>query len=125
MFFNVLSSVSSLVLSYSHKKFFYRISGFDLTLDEIKHGLLRGNRKAPSAYFRTLSTTDAKAQIIRDFVDARINFVCLDYPDVIEHIDAFRDDSLDQGLDNYVAEIMNIRVVVDSVQGELTLPHCL
>jgi len=51
--------------------------------------------------------------------------VCLDFPEVVEHIDAFRAEDLDQQLDAFVAEIINVRMVYDSVQAELTLPKCL
>lgn len=97
------------------KKFFYRIGGFDFTLEEIKHGLLRGNKRAPDSYFRTLSSNDARAQLLKDVNDPRINFVCLDFPDDVEHIDAFREEDLNQALDQYVSEIINLRVVVDLV----------
>lgn len=44
---------------------------------------------------------------------------------MIEHIDRFNAKDLDSQLDAYVAEIINSRVVVNTVQGELTLPRCL
>jgi hypothetical protein len=43
----------------------------------------------------------------------------------VEHIDSFNDAELEDQLEKYVAEIINSRVVVDTVQGELTLPRCL
>ena len=48
------------------KKFYYRIGGLDFSLDEIKHGILRGNRKPPSAYMRTLNANDPKALLVRN-----------------------------------------------------------
>lgn len=120
-----LNKVKSYVWNSQGKKFYYRIGGMDFTLDEIKHGVLMGNRKPPAAYLRTLSANDPKALLVRNYNDPRVNFVCLDFPEVVEHIDAFRAEDLDQQLDAFVAEIINVRMVYDSVQAELTLPKCL
>lgn len=38
----------------------------NLNLDEIKHGLLRGNKKNPTAYMRSLGWNDSRAQIIKE-----------------------------------------------------------
>jgi len=40
--------------------FFYNIGGLNFTLEEIKHGVLRGNRKSPGAMFRNFSTGDKR-----------------------------------------------------------------
>jgi hypothetical protein len=51
---------------------------------------LRGNKKSPQAYFqRSLSWNDPKAQLIKELNDGRINFVCQDFPDIVEHTDSF------------------------------------
>ena len=60
MLMSVFTKVKGYVWDYSVKKFYYRIAGYDFTLEEIKHGLLRGNHKAPNAYLRTLSATDPR-----------------------------------------------------------------
>jgi hypothetical protein len=39
----------------------------NFTLDEIKHGILRGNKKSPNSYInRSLSYNDPKAQLVKD-----------------------------------------------------------
>jgi len=78
------------VLDYSAKPFYYNISGINFNLEEIKHGILRTNKKSPTAiYMRTLGWSDPKSEIIKDFNDPRVNFVCLDFYEVVEHIDSF------------------------------------
>ena len=48
--------------------------------------------------------------------DARINFVCYDFPDLIEHIDSFAgEEELDKKLDSFVSEILGERVSIDKV----------
>ena len=38
----------------------------NFNLDELKHGVLRGNKKSPSAYLKTLSWNDPRANIITE-----------------------------------------------------------
>lgn len=57
----MFSKLKSYVLEYSMKPFYYNIGGFNFNLDEIKHGLLRANKKSPNAYLRALSGSDQKA----------------------------------------------------------------
>ena len=40
--------------------FFYNIGGVNYTLDEIKHGMLRGNKRKVGYLQRTLSSNDPK-----------------------------------------------------------------
>lgn len=55
--------------------------------------------------------------------DARVNFVCLDFPETIEHIDVFSgEDDLYEKLDSFVSELINEKVNVDTMQGEIVIP---
>ena len=114
---SMFSKLKSYVLDYSSKPFYYNIGGLNFTLEEIKHGLLRGNKKPRSAYLnKTLGWGDQRLSLIREFSDPRVNFVCLDFPDIPEHIDSFPDgDSLYERLDQYVSEIVNAKVNVDTL----------
>ena len=38
---------------------------------------------------RVMGSSDERLDILNDWVDPRINFVCLDYPNFLEHIDSF------------------------------------
>ena len=58
--------------------------------------------------------------------DGRINFVCSDFPDIVEHTDSFAsEDDLNERLDQFVAEILNAKVNIDTIQSEVTLPKVL
>ena len=46
---------------YSSKPFYYNLSGQNFSLDEMKHGILRGNKRSPNAYLKALSWNDPKA----------------------------------------------------------------
>jgi len=101
---------------YSIKPFFYNIAGFTLNLEEIKHGLLRNNMKSPKNYMKTMSTSDTRLNLLKDFEDPRINFVCLDYPNFLEHIDTFEgttDEVINENLDQFVQDMINAKVDID------------
>ena len=58
-------------------------------------------------------------------LDARTNFICLDYPSFLEHMDEFdgtSEEDLDQSMDKYVSEIINAKVNIDLDEGTITLP---
>jgi len=79
-------------------------------------------------YMRSMTTNDNRLSILKDFSDARINFVCLDYPNFLEHIDGFSgssEEALDEGLEQYVSEMVNAKVNIDMDQGEISLPKVL
>jgi hypothetical protein len=58
---SMLSKLKSMVFDYSSKPFFYTISGMNFNLDEVKHGLLRGNKKNPTAYMKSLGWNDPRS----------------------------------------------------------------
>ena len=69
--------------------------------------------------------TDSRADIITNFADPRINFVCLDYPSFLEHIDPFDGSSeqkLDESLEQFVSDILNSNVSIDLEKNQITLP---
>ena len=59
-----LNHLKSYVFSYSPKPFYYNIGGFNFNLDELKHGLLRCNQKAPYAYMRSMNSNDNRLNIL-------------------------------------------------------------
>jgi hypothetical protein len=50
--------VKNYVFSFSPKPFYYNIGGDNFSLEELKHGLLRNNIKAPLFYMRSLGSND-------------------------------------------------------------------
>lgn len=123
---SVFSRIKSYVLEYSSKPFYYNIGGINFNLDELKHGILRGNKRPPTAYVKTLGWSDQRSQLLKDFIDPRINFVCQDFPAIVEHLDAFNDEkSLNEKLNSFVQETINDKVSIDIVQKEILLPKVL
>lgn len=61
----VLPLLSDLMyLCVRSKPFFYNIGGSTYTLDDIKHGMLRGNKRKPGHLQRVLSGTDPKLSLL-------------------------------------------------------------
>ena len=50
--------------SIKQKPFFYNIAWQDYTIDDIKHGMLRGNHAKPGHFMRVLSTSDLKTRVL-------------------------------------------------------------
>lgn len=83
-----LNQLKQLIMR-GQQDFCYNISGNIYTLDQIKHGMLRGNKKRPGSCLSTLSYSDPKTLLLSSIIhkDPRINFICLDFPDFVEHIE--------------------------------------
>ena len=60
----MLSRLQNYVSNHSQKPFYYNIAGRDYTVDDIKHGMLRGNQCKPGHMMRILSQNDAKTSIL-------------------------------------------------------------
>ena len=56
--------LSSFMSSSKQKPFYYNIAGEEYTIDDIKHGMLRGNHAKPGHIMRVLSQSDAKTRIL-------------------------------------------------------------
>lgn len=53
-------------------------------------------------------------------------FLCLDLPEVPEHIECFDDpDTLDEKLDYFLTEYFNVKVEIDTMNEEITLPKVI
>jgi hypothetical protein len=120
-----LGQLKQYVFTYSPKPFYYNICGFNLNLDEIKHGLLRNNQKSPQNYLKSLNNNDERLSLLSDFFDQRIDLICLDYPECLELIDSFEgttEEKLDEELENFVQNVIESQVNIDLDQNEISLP---
>ena len=121
----VLSSIKELFQG-SNRPFFYSLGPYEFTLAEIKHGLLRNNRRAPDFFLRAMNSNDERLGIISGVEDPRLLFICLDLPSFIEHIDPIdgsSPESLDRSIGDYVREILNEKVKIDLDEKEVELPN--
>jgi hypothetical protein len=118
-------NLGGLVWNSTGKEFFYNIAGKTFTLDEMKHGVLRGNKKKPSAILRTLSNGDDRVYF-PDRVDQRILFLCIDLPEIPEHIECFDSpETVNEKLSTFLAEYFRQKVDIDMINEEITLPKVI
>lgn len=121
---SIFSNLRSFVSNSDNKEMFYQIGDFQFTLDELKHGVIRGNKKKPGSILKTFNVNDEKAQFIpEECYDRRAIFLCLDLPQVLEHIAWFDGvTSMDENYTPYLKEFLNSKVAFDPITKELTLP---
>lgn len=63
--------------------------------------------------------------MLSDFSDPRTLFVCLDYPECLEQIDAFEgadEESLENELNNFVSSILETKIDIDLDQNKISVP---
>ena len=122
----LLSSLKSYVWRAPAKPFKYCINAMDFSLEELKHGVLRSNKRSPGAFFKTLSAGDRRCQLLNHNYDPRVNFVALDMPELPEQIECFENgEVIDKKLRDFVSEYLSGKVTIDAMNGEISLPKIL
>ena len=108
----------------SKEKIVYCIAKMNFTLAEVKHGILRGNRKAPGSIMRTLGSSDIKLQHSNNMkYDPLILLICNDYPNIPSDIHVFNsEETFEKELADIAADILSNSVLFNDDSGELTLP---
>lgn len=100
--------------------FYYNLGYSNFTLTELKHGVLRGNRKPPGSYTRVFYAGDVR-NMLNNYNDPRILLVCKDYPNNLASLIDFSDRS-DELLDEKSEEFCNREVCLNLAIDELILP---
>ena len=100
--------------------FYYNIAYSNFTLYEMKHGVLRGNRKPPGSYTRVFYSGDIRS-MLPNFNDPRILLVCRDFPGPLQTIIDFFGRS-EEVLDEKAEEFCNREVCLNLAIDELVLP---
>eukprot|EP01016_Furgasonia_blochmanni_P039649 TRINITY_DN4957_c0_g1_i4.p1 TRINITY_DN4957_c0_g1~~TRINITY_DN4957_c0_g1_i4.p1 ORF type:complete len:537 (-),score=137.69 TRINITY_DN4957_c0_g1_i4:87-1697(-) len=115
-----MSKISNLI-GGSGSDFFYCINGINFTVEEIKHGVLRNNRKSPNSYFKSFGSSDSRNTLLQ-LRDPRI--ICVFFEDGMlpRKLEAYNPKDLDEKLDKITREYINSTVCYDSLEGEIILP---
>lgn len=118
----LLSKILSYIWGDKKDNFYYNIGGYEFTLEQLKHGLLRGNKKG-NTFFRYFSAKDERAQLLGGSADPRILFLCNDLPEVPIHIECFDDPyTLDEKFDYFLSEYFLAKIEIDPVNQDISLP---
>eukprot|EP00188_Purpureofilum_apyrenoidigerum_P000290 Plantae.Rhodophyta-Purpureofilum_apyrenoidigerum.ctg11204.p1 GENE.Plantae.Rhodophyta-Purpureofilum_apyrenoidigerum.ctg11204~~Plantae.Rhodophyta-Purpureofilum_apyrenoidigerum.ctg11204.p1 ORF type:complete len:557 (-),score=72.25 Plantae.Rhodophyta-Purpureofilum_apyrenoidigerum.ctg11204:323-1993(-) len=102
----------------------YRLGGLDYTLDDIEHGILRGNKRPPSwRFMQQLRPTDPKCHLIPSRREERIHFVISAGTPSDPPIRIVDMENLAEVLHDATEEFLNMTVQVDTARKEITLPR--
>ena len=61
---SIFSKLSGYINKQGSKQFHYNVAGKNYTLDEIKHGMLRGNKPRPGYFMRVMYQQDERTQFL-------------------------------------------------------------
>ncbi|KAF4321042.1 hypothetical protein BBO99_00000790 [Phytophthora kernoviae] len=107
----------------------YTIGGLDFTLGDIKHGILRCNRKPPSNYWeRQLQAQDPKLQFRLHIRDPRSLLVLIDCAEPLPSADdvpILKPGRTDTDLEEQAEKFCEMVVEVNERAGEIVLPRVL
>jgi hypothetical protein len=92
----------------------YRIDGFLLSLDDIEHGILRGNRRRPFPPLRPFGRLDPRGALALTPVDPRIHFALNCGAQSCPPVGVYRAQAIDQQLDLAARNFVNQAVTVDA-----------
>mmetsp|Transcript_4884 Transcript_4884/g.21053 ORF Transcript_4884/g.21053 Transcript_4884/m.21053 type:complete len:558 (-) Transcript_4884:247-1920(-) len=102
----------------------YRIGGLDYTLDDIEHGILRGNKRPPSLRFmQQLRPSDPKCQHILSRREERIHCVISAGTPSDPPIRILDMENLHEELNDATEEFLEKTVKIDAAKKEVTLPR--
>lgn len=107
----------------SDEAFFYSIGGLDFTLEEMKHGLFRGNQKPPNSFFRLFNKSDPRLDLLTKMIDPRTLFICLDKHNIPDAIECFDDPAtVDTKLDEILSLNFTEKIEIDTTNEEIIIP---
>lgn len=102
----------------------YRVAGLDMTMDDIEHGILRGNKKPPMLKFiQQLRPHDPKCQHVLTKRDGRIHFVISAGTKSDPPIRILDGENVLEELDDAAEEFLSCSVKVDIEKRSVTLPR--
>lgn len=104
-------SVHEVVLFFARVS--YRIGGFLLSLDDIEHGILRGNRRRPFPPFPPFRRLDPRGVLALAPVDPRIHFALNCGAQSCPPVGIYRAHAIDQQLDLAARNFINQAVTLD------------
>ncbi|PWU25219.1 MAG: DUF547 domain-containing protein [Candidatus Rokuibacteriota bacterium] len=99
----------------------YRVGSFVLSLDDIEHGILRGNRRRPFPPLRPFGGLDPRGALALRSVDPRIHFALNCGAQSCPPVGVYRAQTIDQQLDLAARNFVNQAVTIDGA-GSLACP---
>lgn len=120
------SSPVDLSQAESRRQFFqgtcYSIGGFEFSLDDIEHGLLRCNAVHPSSGLKFFPDGDPRAKLVLQRLDPRIHFALVCGAKSCPPVRAYSLNNLENGLQGAANVFCLNNIAVDVDKREITLP---
>ncbi|KAL4453141.1 hypothetical protein ABPG74_015372 [Tetrahymena malaccensis] len=116
--FETLSSF--LPFQKSQDQFYYTISNFQFTLDEIKHGILRGNKTHKLSSFKPFQENDSRKQFVLT-PDLRVLMLFKEENAIPNELEFIKLETMDQQLDEICKKFVNKYVYIDYTDKILIL----
>lgn len=88
-------------------RIYYRIGIGDYSADDIEHGILRGNRRAPYGLFKPFDDEDPRLKYAIETLDPRIHFALVCGSSSCPCIDYYTADELEQQLEQAASNFIN------------------
>jgi len=118
LFSNLLNVIQ---LGEKNEDFFYNIGGLKFTIEDLKHGILRGNKKDPDAWFPTFSDKDPRNQITQ-ISDQRILLTFKNDKEWPKKLEPYTAEDLDEKLDKMCKDFLSANVVFNQQDSKIILP---
>jgi len=104
------------------EKVSYDIGGYAFSLDDIEHGILRGNKKKHLLSRRPFRGSDERVRYSLESVDPRIHFALVCGSNSCPPIDVYDEGQIDSQLDMVSDAFINSdEVIIDKREGKLRL----
>ncbi|XP_072014553.1 uncharacterized protein [Amphiura filiformis] len=107
------------------KKTAYVIGEQVYTLDDMEHGVLRGNRPHPSSDKPFFGTEDPRLSVALETVDPRIHFALVCGAKSCPPINVYSEKNLDYALNAAAGNYLDSEITVDVNKREIMLPKLL
>ena len=102
----------------------YRVAGLDMTLDDIEHGILRGNKRHPTyVLMQQLRPSDPKCQFVLTSRDGRIHFVISAGTRSDPPVRILNGENLQEELYEATVEFLGCSVKVNKETKKVSLPR--
>jgi hypothetical protein len=94
------------------KTVFYNVGGYVFSLDDIEHGVLRGNKKKHLLSPKPFSGGDPRKKFILEKVDPRIHFALVCGSNSCPPIDVYEEEEIDEQLELVASGFINSEEVI-------------
>jgi hypothetical protein len=105
------------------EKFVYNISGKNYTIDDIVHGILRGNKARPTSMIggKYFAGKDLRSQLVQ-IRDCRVSLIFYQGDMFPKRLEAYDSTNYEEKLDKIVKNVLKNNVIYDELEEEVYLP---